>query len=157
MGPPADNALGATIAVGAALTIPLYALIRASSAWWLWAWALFAVVTIAGQAAMPLIVRAQSGPMVTAPLPLAQRVRVIGAAAGGDVGRGVVGAGHASGGRPNCNAYLVGLGRTRQVVLEPGVAAWPPELVDQVVAHEIGHWCLGHTQRLPRSRSRPSS
>jgi STE24 endopeptidase len=32
-------------------------------------------------------------------------------------------------------------------VLEAGVVAWPPELLDQVVAHELGHWRLGHTGR----------
>ena len=31
-----------------------------------------------------------------------------------------------------------------------GSAAWPPDLVDQVVAHELGHWRLGHSaRRLP--------
>jgi len=49
-----------------------------------------------------------------------------------------------------CNAYVVGLGPTRRVVLEDALAAWPPALVDQVVAHELGHWRLGHTaRRLP--------
>jgi STE24 endopeptidase len=139
-----------TIAIGAALTLPLYALIRASSAWWLWAWLLFAVVTVAGQAAMPLVVRAQAGPLLAAPLLLAQRVRIIGAQAGVDLAGGVLIAGKATTKGPRCNAYVVGLGPTRRVVLEPGVAAWPPELIDQVVAHEIGHWRLGHTaRRLP--------
>jgi STE24 endopeptidase len=46
-----------------------------------------------------------------------------------------------------CNAYVVGLGPTRRVVLEERLTAWPPALVDQVVAHELGHWRLGHTAR----------
>jgi STE24 endopeptidase len=143
-------ALAGTIAVGAVLTLPLYALIRASSAWWLWAWLLFAGVTVVGQAAMPLVLRAQVGPMIPAPLPLARRVLVIGAQAGVDLAGGVLIAGKANTKRPRCNAYVVGLGPSRRVVLEPGVAAWPPELIDQVVAHEIGHWRLGHTaRRLP--------
>jgi STE24 endopeptidase len=53
-------------------------------------------------------------------------------------------------GSRRCNAYVVGFGPSRQVVLERGVAAWPPELVDQVVAHELGHVRLHHTvARLP--------
>jgi len=142
--------LGSTIAVGAALTLPLYALIRASSAWWLWAWALFALVTAAGQLAMPLIVRAQSGPLQPAPAPLAARARMVADRAGVDLGGGVLLATKATSRGPRCNAYLVGFGPTRRVVLEPGLAAWPPELIDQVLAHEIGHWRLGHSaRRLP--------
>jgi STE24 endopeptidase len=145
--------LVSTIAVGAALTLPLYALIRASSAWWLWAWGLFALVTVAGQLAMPLIVRVQSGPLQAAPAPLAARARAVARRAGVDLGGGVLLATKPTGpGRsgPRCNAYLVGLGATRRVVLEPGLAAWPPQLIDQVLAHEIGHWRLGHTaRRLP--------
>jgi STE24 endopeptidase len=81
---------------------------------------------------------------------LARRVLVIGAQAGVDIAGGVLIAGKATAKGPRCNAYVVGLGPTRRVVLEPGVAAWPPELIDQVVAHEIGHWRLGHTaRRLP--------
>ena len=150
-------ALGGTVAIGAALTVPLYVLIRASSLWWLRAWAMFAGVTIAGQAALPLIVRAQVGPLDPASVELAERVRAIGFRAGVDVGGGVliarravtkVGKAAHRGSRPN--AYVVGLGPTRRVVLEAGLAAWPPQLVDQVVAHEIGHWRLGHaTRRLP--------
>ncbi|HEX2117931.1 MAG TPA: M48 family metalloprotease, partial [Acidimicrobiales bacterium] len=53
-------------------------------------------------------------------------------------------------GSRRCNAYVVGLGPTRQVVLAQAVAAWPAELVDQVVAHELGHVRLRHTaRRLP--------
>ena len=36
------------------------------------------------------------------------------------------------------------------MVLEHDLAAWPADLVDQVVAHELGHWRLGHgARRLP--------
>jgi STE24 endopeptidase len=49
-----------------------------------------------------------------------------------------------------CNAYVVGLGPTRRIVLDGSLATWPAELIDQVVAHEIGHWRLGHlSRRLP--------
>jgi STE24 endopeptidase len=111
---------------------------------------MFAGVTLAGQFAMPLIVRAQAGPLVPAEPPLARRVLEIATMAGVDASGGVHIAGPAKIGRPRCNAYVVGLGPTRRVVLEAGVAAWPPELIDQVVAHEIGHWHLRHAaRRLP--------
>lgn len=140
--------------VGAGLTLPLYALLRATPAWWLLAWMTFSAVTVIGQVAMPLLLRAQSGPLASAPPSLAERVRALGRRAGVDVGRGVSVAGAEDApdpGRPRrCNAYVVGLGPTRRVVLERTLAGWPPDLVDQVVAHEIGHWRLGHTvRRLP--------
>jgi Zn-dependent protease with chaperone function len=139
--------LAVTVVVGVALTLPLYALLRATSAWWLLAWLMFAGLTIAGQVAMPLTLRAQTGPLSPAAGHLAERVRVLGARAGVDVGGGVfVGAKE---GRP-CNAYVAGLGPTRRIVLERSLAEWPPELIDQVVAHEIGHWRLRHAgTRLP--------
>ena len=139
---------GLSTAVGALLTVPLYGLLRSTSTWWLLAWALFAAVTVAGLVAMPLTLRAQSGPLFPADARLTERVQGLGRRAGVDVGRGVLVAGKA--GSPGGNAYVVGLGPTRRVVLDAGTAAWPPELVDQVVAHELGHWRLGHTaRRLP--------
>lgn len=143
--------LAGAIVVGTALTIPLYALIRVSSAWWLWAWALFAGVTVAAQAAMPFVVRLQSGPLVPAPAPVAGRVRSVAARAGVDLGPEVLVASKRGASRTaRGNAYVVGLGRGRRLVLESGVLSWPPDLLDQVVAHELGHWRLGHIrQRLP--------
>ena len=137
------------MAVGTVVCLPLYALLRATSAWWLLAWLMFAAVTVAWQLATPLVMRAQAGPVAAAPAALSDRVHALAALAGVDVG-GVLLAGKA--GSRRCNAYVVGMGPTRRIVLEQAVAAWPPELVDQVVAHELGHWRLGHAaRRLPLS------
>jgi STE24 endopeptidase len=145
------KALVATAAFGAVLSLPLYALLRTTSAWWLFAWMLFAALTVVGQLATPLTLRAECGPLRPAPGPLADRVRALGYRAGVDIGgtaASVVLAGKE--GRSCRNAYVVGLGPTRRVVLEEALAAWPAPLVDQVVAHEIGHWRLGHAaRRLP--------
>lgn len=132
------------LAGGVALTLPIYALLRATPAWWLVAWALFATGTVIGQVVMPFVLRAKSVP---ADPSLAERVTALGERAGVDLGRGasVVD-------KDRCNAYVVGLGATRRVVLERPLAEWPPKLVDQVVAHELGHWRLGHmARRLPLS------
>jgi STE24 endopeptidase len=134
--------------IGAVLTVPLYAFLRATPRWWLYAWLLFAAVTLLGQMAMPLILRAQSGPLHPADPRLAELVAGVAQRAGLEVRGGVLVAGKHDDRR--CNAYVVGLGPTRRVVIESGTAAWAPELVDQVVAHEIGHWRLGHAAtRLP--------
>jgi STE24 endopeptidase len=137
-----------TIVAGAALTLPLYLLLRATPAWWLPAGLLFAAVTVVWQLAMPVVIKAQAGPLSAPPGPLVERLRDLAAKAGVDVPGGVAVAGKP--GSRRCNAYVVGFGPARRVVLEQGVAAWPPELVDQVVAHELGHLRMGHSaRRLP--------
>ncbi len=43
------------------------------------------------------------------------------------------------------NAYFTGLGRTKRIVLyDTLLQNYPPEQVKAVVAHEMGHWKLGH-------------
>jgi Zn-dependent protease with chaperone function len=140
----------AAVAIGTLGSMPLYALLRATPAWWLVAWFLFAAVTVVWQVATPLFLRAQAGPLTPAPPELAARVQALAVLAGVDLAGGVAVAGKP--GSRRCNAYVVGLGPTRRLVLEQAVADWPPELVDQVVAHELGHWRLGHAaRRLPLS------
>ncbi len=131
--------------VAAALvTIPVYALLRATPTWWFLAWLLFAALTVGWQLVQPSILRAQAGTLTPAPDALAERVRALATRAGVDAAEILV-AGKA--GKRRCNAYVVGLGASRRIVLEQAVADWPPELLDQVVTHELGHWRLGHTSR----------
>ena len=140
--------VAATVVVGMALTVPLYALLRATPAWWALAWPLFAVVTLAAQGVFPFMLRLVVGPVAAADDELTSRVRAVASRAGVDVGAGVLVSGKR--GSPRCNAYVVGIGRSRRVVIDRALAAWPAASVDQVVAHEIGHWRLGHTaRRLP--------
>ena len=136
-----------SIVAGTILTFPLYLLLRGTSAWWLPAWILFATVTVLWQVAMPLAMRARaSGSAPTSPQ-LTSRIQAVAAKAGVEVGEVVV---TGKAGSRRGNAYVAGLGRTRRVVLEQDLAAWPADLVDQVVAHELGHWRLGHgARRLP--------
>jgi len=137
----------AAVAAGTLTSLPLYALVRSTPHWWLAAWAMFASLTLLWQLGLPLFVRARSGSTASDTSPLAVRVQAVAAEAGVDLGEVLV-AGKAGDGK--VNAYVVGLGRTRRVVLEQDLAAWPPDLVDQVVAHELGHWRLGHlARRLP--------
>lgn len=42
---------------------------------------------------------------------------------------------------------MTGLRRNRRLVLPPTVLDWPPELIEQVVAHTLGHWHYGHLRR----------
>ncbi|MGH9266395.1 MAG: M48 family metalloprotease, partial [Acidimicrobiales bacterium] len=137
-----------SVVAGAALTLPLYALLRATPAWWLPASILFAGLTVLWQLMLPFVMGAQAGPLTAAGDTDDRRLRALAARAGVEVPGGVAVAGKP--GSRRCNAYVVGLGPTRRVVLEQGVAAWPAELVDQVVAHELGHLRLAHNaRRLP--------
>jgi Zn-dependent protease with chaperone function len=136
------------VVAGTLVTFPLYALLRSTPAWWLPAWLVVAAVTVVWQAAMPLAIRTQAGPLTDPPVALAERMKALAIAVGVDVPGGVAVA--TKPGKHRCNAYVVGFGPARQVVLEEGVAAWPPELVDQAVAHELGHLRLHHgAARLP--------
>lgn len=135
------------IVAGTVLTFPLYLLFRSTPNWWLPASILFATITVLWQVALPLVMRARAtGPAPTSP-ELRSRIEAVAEKAGVQVGDVIV-TGKPGSGR--VNAYVVGLGRSRRVVLEHDLAAWPAELVDQVVAHELGHWRLGHgARRLP--------
>jgi STE24 endopeptidase len=97
---------------------------------------------------MPLAIRARASGSAPTPPDLTRRVQAVAEKAGVEVGDVIV-----TGKKPGShrgNAYVVGLGATRRVVLEHDLAAWPADLVDQVVAHELGHWRLGHgARRLP--------
>ncbi len=140
--------LGATFAAGTAVAIPLYLILRATPWWWLVAWVGAAALTLAWQLAMPALLHARAGSPGPVPGPLDLRLRALARRAGVDLPGGVE---VAAKGRHRCaNAYVLGLGPARRVVLEQAVAAWPPELVDQAVAHELGHVRLGHVgRRLP--------
>lgn len=139
--------LAVTIVAGTAMTLPLYALLRATPAWWLAAWLMFAALTVLWQVVLPVALRTRARPPEATPADLAARVQAVAARAGVEVGDVIV---TGKAGTRCGNAYVVGLGRTRRVVLEHALAAWPPDLVDQVVAHELGHWRLGHAaRRLP--------
>jgi STE24 endopeptidase len=141
------KAVVVTTLLATTLTLPLYALLRGVPAWWLYAGIVFSAVMVVGQLTTPFTLRLQSGPLAAAPPELADRVLSLAARAGVETGTVLV-AGKAD--RGGCNAYVAGLGPTRRIVLDGTLASWPPELIDQVVAHEIGHCRLGHAaRRLP--------
>src|SRR4029079_1225892 len=45
------------------------------------------------------------------------------------------------------NAYVAGLGKTRRVVVFDTILDWPADEIEQVVAHELGHWRHSHLRR----------
>jgi STE24 endopeptidase len=135
-----------TLVLTGLLAVPLYALIRATDRWWLWGWLLFSGFGVLFGFLFPV---------VFAPIfnrfealeddDVAPRVREVARRAGLDL-EGVYVADASRRSRAT-NAYVAGLGRTRRVVLFDTLLAWPPALIEQVVAHELGHWRHRHLSR----------
>jgi STE24 endopeptidase len=128
------------------LVVPLYAVMRATDLWWLYGWAIFSAFTVVFGLLYPVVV----APLFNRFTPLddavlARRIRAVAERAGLDVDRVLVA--DASRRSRAGNAYVAGLGRTRRVVVFDTIRDWPPELVEQVVAHELGHWRHHHLRR----------
>jgi STE24 endopeptidase len=144
----ADQGKGLLVALAMTLVlaVPLYAVIRTVDWWWLPGWLLFSVFTVALGMLYPVLI----APLFNTFTPLAdgelrRRVLAVSARAGLDVSEVLVT--DASRRSKAGNAYVAGLGRTRRVVLFDTILDWPPEQVEQVVAHELGHWRHAHLRR----------
>lgn len=128
------------------LAVPLYALIRATELWWVWGWLLFTGFTVLFGFLFPIVL---------APIfnrferldddEIAPRVTAVAERAGLAL-EGVYVADASTRSRAT-NAYVAGLGRSRRVVLFDTILEYPPEQLEQVVAHELGHWKHGHLAR----------
>lgn len=134
------------LVVLSALFIALWWVIRSTAAWWIFG---AAVLLVFGVLLVFL------GPVVIMPLfnkfkpaedeELRTRLRGI-AEAGGIVLSDVL-VMDASKRTRHDNAFFTGLGRTKRVVIFDNMLTWEPELVDTVVAHEVGHWKHKHLLR----------
>lgn len=136
--------LGLVVAV--ALAVPLYGVIRATEAWWLFGWLVLAGFTVLASFLYPVVI----APLFNRFEPLAderlaQRLLAVAGRAGLDIDRVLVA--DASRRSRVGNAYVAGLGRTRRVVLFDTILEWPPEVIEQVVVHELGHWKHAHLRR----------
>ena len=135
-----------SLVVGYALLVPAYALVRSTEWWWLWVWALGLVASVALGVVFPIAI----APLFNRFEPLADadlvaRLQSVAERAGVSVQRVVV-ADESRRSRRD-NAYVAGLGPTRRIVLYDTLLETPPELVEQVVAHELGHVRRHHLAR----------
>ena len=134
------------IAASLVVTVPLYAVLRSTAAWWLPGWLVVAALTVALTFVYPVVI---------APVfnrfdelddeVLTARLRALSHHVGLDVDRVLVA--DASRRSRAGNAYVAGLGPTRRVVLFDTILDWPHEVVEAVVAHELGHWHHAHLRR----------
>lgn len=143
-----DQVLG--LAVGLVTTlllvIPLWAVIRSTELWWLWGWLLFSGFTVLFGLLYPIVIAPLFNRFV--PMeegPLRHRLLGVAAEAGLDVNDVLVA--DASKRSRAGNAYVAGLGKTRRVVVFDTILDWPDEVIEQVVAHELGHWAFKHLRR----------
>jgi STE24 endopeptidase len=130
-------ALGGALGVAGALVV--YALLRATAWWWAWS----ALVFFAGYAMLAWVAPVWLVPLFYRLVPLAdvdlgQRLLALARRAGVPV----IGAWVADESRKSrmANAAVVGLGRTRRIVLfDTLLREFSPEEIEAVLAHELGH------------------
>jgi STE24 endopeptidase len=134
------------VVVNLALLVPLFAVIRSTPTWWLWGWLVMVTFSIGLGFLYPVFI----APIFNTFTKLEDedlngRVDHIADLAGVQIS-GTYVADESKRSRRD-NAYVAGLGATRRVVLFDTLLEHPPEVVEQVVAHEIGHWRLKHLRR----------
>jgi STE24 endopeptidase len=126
--------------------VPLYAIMRSTDQWWVWGWLVIVCVSTVFGFLFPIVIapifnkftRLTEGEVATRVDDVARRagVQISGTYVADESRRS-----------RRDNAYVAGLGATRRVVLYDTLLEHPPEIVEQVVAHEIGHWRLHHLRR----------
>lgn len=130
----------------AVLLVPLYAVIRATDLWWLPGWALFSAFTVLLGLLYPVLI----APIFNRFEPLGDdvlRARLLSLARRLDLDVSEILVTDASKRSVAGNAYVAGLGATRRVVLFDTILDWPHDAIEQVVAHELGHWHHRHLRR----------
>lgn len=140
------KALTVGLLTSLAVLVPLYAVIRSTAAWWFFGWLVVAGFTVVFGFFHPVVI----APVFNRFTPLddevlVERLRALADRAGLDVDQVLVA--DASRRSRAGNAYVAGLGPTRRIVLFDTILGWPPELIEQVVAHELGHWRHAHLRR----------
>jgi STE24 endopeptidase len=147
----ADKLKGLALAgiIGFPLLWALFALVRAvGGAWWLWGWALMFAFQMLMLVLYPKLILPLFNKLTPLPedelrarlLALAERTKFHAQTI--QVIDGSKRSGHS-------NAFFTGFGRFRRIVLfDTLIAQLTPEELEAVLAHEIGHYRLGHIPRM---------
>ena len=127
------------------ITAGALALVQASpNLWWLWVWGFLAVITLLLMYLSPVLIE----PLFFKFQPLqkeelAERVKAVMGQAGLQVDR--VQQVDASRRSKHSNAYFTGIGRVKRIVLfDTLLEQMTDDEIVGVLAHEAGHWKLGH-------------
>jgi STE24 endopeptidase len=147
----ADKLKGLALAgvIGFPLLWGLFALVRAAGGtWWLWGWALMCAFQMLMLVLYPKLILPLFNKLTPLPedelrarlLALAERTKFHAQTI--QVIDGSKRSGHS-------NAFFTGFGRFRRIVLfDTLIAQLTPEELEAVLAHEIGHYRLGHIPRM---------
>ncbi|HYS18265.1 MAG TPA: M48 family metalloprotease [Candidatus Binatia bacterium] len=134
-------------ALGLAAVELVYALLELTPLWWLVAAAVF----LAAQVAMTAVLPVWIVPLFYRMAPLADdglRERLLALARRAGVAAIGVFVADQSRKSRTANAAVVGLGRTRRIILfDTLLAEFPPEEIESVLAHELGHHVHGDVRR----------
>ena len=127
------------------VTAGALALVQASpDGWWLWVWGFLALITLLLMYLSPVLIEPlffKFQPLQKAAL--AERVKAVMAEAGLQVER--VQQVDASRRSKHSNAYFTGIGRVKRIVLfDTLLEQMSDDEIIGVLAHEAGHWKLGH-------------
>lgn len=132
-----------------ALLTPVYAAIHASDAWWLIGWAAFMFVVLAVTFVYPVVIMPRFNKFT--PLPDGDlRTAIERTAKRAETEIEGVYTMDASKRSTRGNAFVAGFGATKRVVLFDTILDYPIGTIEQIVAHEIGHYRLKHiTKSVP--------
>jgi STE24 endopeptidase len=129
------------------LLVPVLAVIRATDAWWLGGWAIATAFATTLALVYPVLILPRFNRFE--PLgdgDLLRRLQAVADRAGEPIES--VQVMDASRRTTRDNAFVAGFGPTKRVVLFDTLLEHPPEVIEQIVAHEIGHYRLRH---IPKS------
>lgn len=133
----------------AALLTPVYAAIHATGMWWFWGWVAFMALILAVTFLYPVVVMPRFNKFT--PLEageLRSRIEAVARRAETEI-EGVYTM-DASKRSTRGNAFVAGFGATKRVVLFDTILDYPMATIEQIVAHEIGHYRLKHiTKSVP--------
>lgn len=132
-----------TTALTSALLIPVYAVIRATDSWWIYATLVLMSLSLVVAFVYPVLIMPVFNKFV--PLEdgdLRDRIDAVAARAGVTIKGSYTMDGSRRSRRDN--AFVAGFGPTKRVVVYDTMLEHPAHTVEHVVAHEIGHYRLQH-------------
>jgi len=137
------------LAIGFPLLWALLALVRAAGgAWWIWGWGLLFAFQLLMMVLYPKLILPLFNKL--APLPEGElRTRLMALADRTGFRAQTIQVIDGSKRSAHSNAFFTGFGRFRRIVLfDTLIAQLGPDELEAVLAHEIGHYRLGHVPRM---------
>jgi STE24 endopeptidase len=127
--------------------IVLWAVVRATNAWWIVGWAVFSVIQVGFALVAPRFIAPLFNKFTQIPdEDLHADIVSVAHGVGADINK--VEMSDASKRDVRKNAYVAGAGKTRRMIVFDTMLEWPRPEVRWVCAHEIGHWRRKHIMRM---------